>query len=309
MPYSRFPPLGEHNLANIMNKFLALLTTAIFWPSVCAAGPLYLYTYQFDPTPHSLATTISYLSDGLIASAGNLYPGQTTVISAPGVGATQYPGLGSGNISQSGFAQAFNTIGGTLGWIFQETSAVISGTGVYPFLGGQLSAGFNVDPVTGNVTVQQLAVAPQTFRYLSTFNATPGSAATQFYYDSPVFLPGFNAIDPSLVQLVSPPAPGAQPDTQTQLYGAGNSAEEGYFKTANGTGYFFVGNFTKPFDIPGTYNFTSANIQIITGTRTTTYSNATGSLQLLVLTTPEPSVFAMASAGLCAIALLRGKRR
>jgi len=268
---------------------------------------LYLYTYQFDPTPASLATTITYLSSGLITGNVSLYPGQTTVVAPPGAGATQYPGLGSGYISANSFAPAFN-VGGALAFIFQESTAVINGTGIYPFLSSQLSAGTSIYFPTGRVTVQQLAAPPQIFRYIETWNATPGTALTQYYYDSPIFLAGSIPIDPTLVQVTRSPAPGAQP-TQALLFLAGNSNTEAYFTNPAGTGYFFTGNVTPQFDYPGTYSLTSADVKIFNGNLVTDYLNATGSLQVLVLATPEPSVFVLASAGLCAIALYRRKRR
>lgn len=124
---------------------------------------------------------------------------------------------------------------------------------------------------TGLVTVQQLTAPPQIFRYVETWNATPGTELTQFYYESPIFLAGSVSIDPTLVQVTKSSAPEAQPYTQGLLFLAGNSNTEGYFTNPAGTGYFFTGNVTPNFDYPGTYSLTSADGKIFNGNLVTNY--------------------------------------
>jgi hypothetical protein len=262
-------------------------------PVFCNAGSdLYLYTVNFAPTAGSAATSVSYLSEGLLTSGMDLLPGQVTVISSPGAGATQYPGFGSGAVTPDSFAFAFDEAG-SLQWTLQGATDTITGVGTYDFTSTQVTSGVNVYNPAGDVVVQQLSSPPVIFRYTESWNATPVSAPTSYIYDSPVFLTSL-LLDPNAVQLISPPGPNAQPYTQVSLFVAGNNAGEGYFVDGAGHAWLMTAAVSPAFDYPGDYTFTSADVQYyLNDVLQTDVTNATGSVSVSLIT-PEPGAFAMA---------------
>ena len=288
-------------------KSISLLVLPMMMaPALCCGGTLYLYTVSFDPTAVSGATSVSYLSDGLLTGGGSLYPGQETVLSLPGSGATLHPGLGAGFISPSNFDVSFD-LGGQLNWLFQATTDSIAGVGTYAFTGSQLSSGQNVYQPTGQIVVQTLASPPVIFRYTETWGATPNSAATSYSYDSPVFLGNSAVIDPAAVNLLSPPGPNAQP-FPANFFLAGNTLGSGYFFDANGNSWLMSGA-VSPFDEPGTYAYTTADVKYYVNNVLQSDTGVAGSISVAVIT-PEPGAFSLMGAGLLLIGsfLVRASR-
>ena len=150
-----------------MSRLLAPLLIA---PVICSGGILYLYTIDFDPTAVSAATSVSYLSNGLLTSSASLYRSGDGPL-------TGWRNFCAAVVGPSSFAAAFD-LGGQLNWLFQATTNSIGGPGTYSFTGSQLNPG-----------------------------PTPSSAATSFSYDSPFFLGNSAPIDPTVVHLVSAPGP------------------------------------------------------------------------------------------------------
>lgn len=270
-------------------KFFIL---ALIAPVVCSASSLYLYTINFDATAGSAATSVSYLSEG-IASDGQIVPGQETVLSLPGVGATQHLGTNYASVTTS-FVSAVFDLGGSIHWIFTASTDTITGVGTYLFTSGELSGTAGPHAVTGDVVVQQLATPPVIYRYTETWNATADSAATSFSYDSPVFLGGNTPVSGSDINPISVPGPNAQP-SPALVYLVGNSLQEGYFADSNGNNWLMRAS-VPTFYFPGTYDFVTADVlKTATGGAQTDLA-ATGSVSVAVIaptTTPEPGGLAL----------------
>ena len=141
------------------------------------------------------------------------------------------------------------------------------------------------------------------------WGATPNSAATSFSYDSPFFLGNSAPIDPTLVKLLSPPGPNAQPYTQVSLFQAGNNLSEGYFVDPNGNSWLMNGQ-VSPFDYPGTYAFTSADVKYFVNNVQQSDTSVPGSISVTVIT-PEPEAAGLMGTGLLLIGgfLVRATRR
>ena len=277
-----------------MKPYIWLLLSTLSVPAICNAGSLYLYTINFDPTPASQETSVSYLSESLITSSAEVIPGQVTVISSPGPGATPYPGVGFGIASPNSFDFAFNQ-GGSLQWLFQGNTDPITGVGTYDFSSSQLSSGLNVYNPAGDVVVQQLAAAPVIYQYTESWDATSLSAPTSFIYDSPVFLPQSVSPDPDEIQMIAGPGAGAQPYAHGGFFLAGNTLAEGYFLDGAGNSWLMSSLVSPDFDYPGTYSFASAEVQYIANNALQAdVTDATGSVSVTVIT-PEPRGIALAA--------------
>ena len=210
---------------------LCLLCALVLFPAGAHASPLYLYTINFDPTPISAFTSVSYLTQTLQnGTVTNFTPGESTVLSLPGQGAVPYPGNGAGSISNAYASLAFNR-NNSLTWLFEgDTAANITGAGTYPFSQTFLSTA--LDPATtyhptGDVVVQELATPPTIFRYTETWNATGQTPGASFYYDSPVIIDGFLPLLGTDIHSVKLPAAGTYPYSQGSLFGVGNTLAEG----------------------------------------------------------------------------------
>jgi hypothetical protein len=290
----------EHNVKRnreFVKSLSLLVVPMMIAPALCCGGTLYLYTVSFDPTAVSAATSVSYLSDGLLTAGGSLYPGQVTVLSSPGSGATLHPGLGAAFVSSTTFDVAFD-LGGQLNWLFQADTDSIGGVGTYAFTGSQLSSGLNVYQPGGQVVVRTLASPPVIFRYTESWGATPNSAATSYSYDSPVFLGNAGVIDPAAVSLLSPPGPNAQP-FPANFFLVGNNLGSGYFFDANGNSWLMTGALS-PFDQPGTYAFTTADVKYFVNNVKQSDTSVEGSLSVAVIT-PEPGPLGLMGATLLLI--------
>jgi hypothetical protein len=267
-----------------MIKSLAFLFLVA--PALLQADALYLYTIDFDATQVTAATSVSYLSVGTLpGNSQQFLPVQSTVITLPSVFATQTPGTGAGSVSSSEFGLDFILNGNNLLFL-GDTSTNIMGPGTYDFSYSNLSYidGQNYTP-GGQVVVTQVAAPSLYFRYTESWNATAYSAATSYYYDSPVFLVNGDNIGYDPTGVLSLPGPGAAPNLVANDFTFSQQAAGGYFTDNSGNAWFFSGATASPITTTGTFNIVNGSLYY---DGTTVNDTGTVRVSYAAASTPEP---------------------